>query len=430
MDSHGRRLLLLLLCLSQDWTCGSAGPGSGQLHPPTNIAFGMNGNFCLFWKWTPADRTANCTLEYKTEILPSVVNSVPEGIHKHPHYSKFFDTRVDLNKNLTLKVHTECGNRASEAITFTSPLAAGSPGNMVRNMTCVWHYKEYVNCTWQPGEEARLGVNYSLHYWITKEDSCPSVENKQPTPFLDLFDEGEPCQNYTYDSGIPVGCLFKLEQDFRDFISLVAVVTDRSHNVKPYIYFIRCINSIAKLKAPVINEVKRTLNNSVFVSWNVSDADIYVEAELKTSNREKPYQTESQSKEIPNVLPDVAFTVKVRLKLSKRVIGLSDSYEQSNFLWSNWSEERTLPAEGERTTSLVLLLLVSLVIIVATVLLLINMRRLLMLLFPRIPDPSKVISSDFQHWLKYGKSVYNEPKKEEVCEVSLLETPQSCFQVE
>lgn len=390
----------------------------------------MNGIFCLYWKWTPTDNTANCFLSYKTEIVPSAPYLPPGGKDKNLYYTKFLDDRIDLNKDITLKVATICSNTTSDFKSFTSPLAPGNPRTMVRNMTCVWHYKEYVNCTWKPGEDTPPGVNYSLRYWLTDDNSCPSAENKPPTPLLDLLDEGEPCQNYTYHSGIPVGCQFKLEKGFNYFNRLVAVVTDRSQNMKAYIYFV-CVNNIAKFKPPVINEMKRTPNNSLFVSWDGSNTPIEYEVQLQMSNREHSDNyvvSTGQSLEIPNAQPDVTYAVKVRVKFYQNVLCLPDPREQSQ---SDWSEERTLQAIRSETTAYIVLLLVPLVIIVATVLLLINMRRLVILICPQIPDPSKVISSDFQQQcLKYGKLVYNEPKKEEVCLVSLLETPPSPSKVE
>ncbi|KAM3910821.1 interleukin-13 receptor subunit alpha-1-like [Leptodactylus fuscus] len=421
MDGQNRGLLLLLVCLCADWTCGSV--HTGRLYPPSNITFGMYNMFCLFWKWTPTNSTAQCLLRYKTEI--QMARMRPGEKDTNLYYIQLIDNRIDLNKDITLEASTECGNRTSLVKTFTSALTTGDPRTMVKNMTCVWHYKEYVDCTWHPGEVTPPNVNYSLHYWLSKEDSCPQVENKQPTPFADLLDGGDPCQDYTYHNGIPVGCRFRLEASDGD-LRLVAVVTDRAHNIKPYIYFTACVSSIAKLKAPVITEIKRTQNESVFVSWNVSD--IMPELKYQVSSSDSTHEVVGTSKEFPNVLRDSTYSVKVRVALPEYVTCSTPNPRQGsrNVTWSEWSEEKTLQAEEDgRTQLIVVLLLVSLVVLVATVLLLINLRRLLLLLCPRIPDPSTVISKDFQHWLQYGKSVYNEPKREEVCVVSLLETQPS-----
>ncbi|XP_056395339.1 interleukin-13 receptor subunit alpha-1-like isoform X2 [Hyla sarda] len=341
MTAH--RYLLLLCCLCAHWTCGTALSGLGQLLAPTNITFGMNGMFCLFWKWEKVTSTANCSLSYKTEILTSPANMSPGGKDKHPYYTIFLDNRINLNKDLTLKIYTQCEEQAPVIVSasklFIAPLATGNPKTMVRNMTCVWHYKEYVICTWKPGEVASPSVNYTLHYWLKEENTCPPVGNEEPTPFYDLLDQGELCRNYTYHNGIPVGCQFKLEKNFNDFYRLVAVVTDRTQNSKAYIYFV-CVNNIAKLKPPVINKIERTLSNSVLVSWNVSNTpeDSIYEVQL---NKESYEVFTDQSKQIPNALPDVAYTVKVRVRLHQNAVSLPGP-QNENFLWSEWSEERTL----------------------------------------------------------------------------------------
>ncbi|KAG9478363.1 interleukin-13 receptor subunit alpha-1-like [Eleutherodactylus coqui] len=434
MDVH--RLPTLLLCsLCAGWTCGSAYTDPGELYPSSSIKFGMNGLSCLFWKWTPPSISANCSVQYTAEILKEPRTEMPAGVRdKYPYFTKYFEPRIDLNNNLTLKVQTTCENRTSEVKLFTSPLTTGNSRTMVRNMTCIWHYNEYVNCTWRPGEVVPPNVNYSLRYWFYNSNECPSVGNKQPTPFHDLLDKGEPCQNYTYQSGIPVGCVFKFEQSLKEYKRLVAVVTGGSQDIKPYIYF-TCANNIAKLKAPVITDIKIIPNNTLLVRWNESDVPLTVnyQGQLEMSDGHKVIVTVLQggSMEFPDISPDITYTVKVRVNLMKKAMCFLDPYEQrKDLLWSDWSEEKKIMAiEDKRIRFLVIFLPVVLFITVTTVLLLFYMRRLLFRICPRIPDPSKVLSSDFQHWLKYGKAVY-EPKKEEVCVVSLLETSLSSSQVE
>ncbi|XP_071979712.1 interleukin-13 receptor subunit alpha-1-like isoform X1 [Engystomops pustulosus] len=430
MDLYRCRLLPLLCCLCAHWTCGTADTGPGQLYPPSNITFEMKDMFCLYWTWTAIQSTENCTLWYKTEIS-SIGHKGPAGKTTYLHYAKSLDNRVNLNENITLKMNTLCDNRTSEVKTFTSSPTSGNPRTMVRNMTCIWDYKEYVNCTWRPGEDTPPNVNYILRYWIADGDSCPPRVNKQSTLFRDLLGGGELCQNYTSYSGNTFGCLFRVDARM-EFKKFLAVVMDRSQNIRPYIYFIPCINSIAKLKAPVIH-LKRTPNNTVLVQWNVSDTSEYdLEYNILSNTDKQTEKVAASNKEFFNILPDVQFAIKVRVALAqRRICSASPDDPVKKFLWSDWSEIKTLPAvTGGRITLIVILLLVSLVIIVATILLLINMRRLLILICPRIPDPGKVISRDFPQWLQYGKPVYNEPKKEEVSLVSLLDTQPSSSQVE
>ncbi|XP_063793573.1 interleukin-13 receptor subunit alpha-1-like [Pseudophryne corroboree] len=427
MGSTGGPRVILAVCLALHVLLGC----TEYLPPPTNITFGMNGMFFLQWRWAPPENKLNCSLKYTKIIVPR--SPKQKGI------CAYFEECVEkfgilhLNSEIIFEVQAECNNSniTSEPVRVNTRLAAGDNRTSVRNFTCVWYYQEYVNCTWQPGEDQPPNVNYSLLYWIrdggclqyqtqiNNEKDC--VRARQPTQFHQLLDTGKHCESYTHSNEIPVGCQFQLHKPFTDFSWLVMVVTDtdRSKNVKPYISYIH-VNHIAKLKPPAINSVSRTQNQSIYLSWNASDVhqNSLYEVQLEMSNGEKLNFKDFSgvSKEIPNVLPDITYTVKVRVRLPGHA---TDSY-----LWSDWSEEKTLPGkDGGRTTSIILLFLIPLIVVVATVILLIYMRRLQILIFPRIPDPGKVLSNDLQQWIKNGRSVYDEPKKEEICQVSLLETP-------
>lgn len=200
---------------------------------------------------------------------------------------------------------------------------------------------------------------------------------------------------------------------------LVTAVSDWSKEVKPYLYYVGA-NSIAKLKPPVISAY-RTPNDNINISWNEVYKDALHEVLVQKSNSEihENYKDiAGLSIEIPNAATDVKYTVKVRVRLP------SYSTLPGGHLWSDWSEEQTLQGVSNgRDISILLLLLIPAIIIVAAVILLIYMRRLKILIFPRVPDPGKVLSSDLQQWLKNGRTVYNEPSKEEICPISMLETP-------
>ncbi|XP_018414491.1 PREDICTED: interleukin-13 receptor subunit alpha-1 [Nanorana parkeri] len=235
---------------------------------------------------------------------------------------------------------------------------------------------------------------------------------------------GSSCYNYTYNNEIPNGCQFKFDKLFSKLSKLVIVVSDWSKKVKPYFYDVSA-NNIAKLKAPVIKNAYRTSNDNINVSWN--DMGVYKEllhevlVQKSNSDIQDSYKDIiGVSKEIPNAHSDVTYTVKVRVRLPRYATESNDM----NFLWSDWSEEWTLQGTNSGIIPyILLLLLIPAILIVAAVLLLIYMKRLKILIFPRIPDPGKVLSNDLQQWLKNGRTVYNEPRKEEICPISMLETP-------
>ncbi|XP_077350107.1 interleukin-13 receptor subunit alpha-1-like [Lithobates pipiens] len=381
----------------------------------------MDGMFCPVFQWNPSENTANCSLKYSEIFLAKNITKKGKGANT---YYKTHVREVDINKEILFTVQAVCDNTNifSNNTTLSVQIATGkgNPNTSVRNFSCIWYHLEYVQCTWTPGRDAPPNVNYTLFYWTSGEILCP-FNLLRPKQFHDLLPTGSSCSNYTYSNGIPTGCQFKFQKAIASLSKLVTAVSDWSKEVKPYLYYVDA-NSIAKLKPPVISAY-RTENGSIHVSWNNTEAykkGLYeVLVQKSNSKIHENYKGINElSKEIPNAASDVTYTAKVRVRVSE--LSISDGH----FLWSDWSEEQTLQGESNgRDIAILLLLLIPAIIIVAAVILLVYMRRLKILIFPRVPDPGKVLSSDLQQWLKNGRTVYNEPRKEEICPISMLETP-------
>ncbi|XP_040179628.1 interleukin-13 receptor subunit alpha-1 [Rana temporaria] len=414
--------IILSLWMSIYFLPGSWAKKQDYLPPPTNLTFGMDGMFCLVLQWSPSENTANCSIKYSK--IFSAKNVTPRARGSSTNLTAHVK-KVDLNKEILFTVQAECDNTNIFSNNTTLPVqiatGKGNPNTSVRNFSCIWYYPEYVQCTWTPGIDVPSNVNYTLIYWTSVESSC-RFNFSQPKQFHDLLPTGSSCSNYTYSNGIPTGCQFKFQKLITTFSKLVTAVSDWSKEVKPYLYYVGA-NDIAKLKPPVIR-AHRTTNGNIHISWNDTEVykDVLHEVLVQKSNSEI-HETYKDiiglSKEIPNAASDVTYTVKVRARLSRY-----STESDGHFIWSDWSEVQTLQGVSNgRDISILLLLLIPAIIIVAAVILLIYMRRLKILIFPRVPDPGKVLSSDLQQWLKNGRTVYNEPRKEEICPISMLETP-------
>ncbi|XP_056397324.1 interleukin-13 receptor subunit alpha-1-like [Hyla sarda] len=237
--------------------------------------------------------------------------------------------------------------------------------------------------------------------------------------FHQLLDTGNMCQMYYTSHEMTYGCQFRLQKTVNDMSRLVMVVTDKSNTTKPYIFHARA-NNIAKLRPPVINEAYRTKNQHLHVSWNDSvskNVEYEVLWKMSTSEMEELIQDiKNVYINIPNAFPDVTYIVKARAKLSKYK---HDDY----FLWSEWSEEKKLPGEDSGTIiSMLILVLISSIIVFVFIILLIYMRRLKIVIFPPVPDPGKIFSSDLQRGIKDSRvNLYSRPQKEEICPVSLAD---------
>ncbi|KAM4696125.1 interleukin-13 receptor subunit alpha-1-like [Rhinophrynus dorsalis] len=270
-----------------------------------------------------------------------------------------------------------------------------------------------------------------LGFWLNDESFESEGNASQNTQFENILDTGKPCQHYIYNDGVPFGCHVKFDKQPSPNSEFMMVVTDRSKTIRPFIKHLE-LSEIYTPPPPCISSVSRTHSQSINISWEISHnvkklepTTFQVEVNRTDGENLSTMEWSGRFKEVLNVLPDVGYTVRVRVK-------------QKYGRWSEWSKEETLPGkEPFGTTYMVLLLLIPLLITVSTIVLLIYLKRLQVIVFPPIPDPGKVFKNrfgdpnDWQQWIKYNKvNTCNKPAKEEICSVILVETPLSSSQVE
>ncbi|XP_069799330.1 interleukin-13 receptor subunit alpha-1 isoform X2 [Dendropsophus ebraccatus] len=373
----------------------------------------MKGIFYLEWTWQPL--IVNCTVEYETRVINGGKPRLESTILTERHVDIF---RVrNPNDVIHFEIQAACNNVRSDRVTVNTHLAPGNEKTSVRNVSCIWYYPEYMDCTWQPGEETPPNITYNLLYWVN--DKTMNDRRLRFPEFSYLLDTGNMCQLYYTKYVTTFGCKFSLTKSISDMSRLVIVITDKSKTIKPYIFHTD-VNNIAKLSRPVIKQMYRTPNQHLHVSWNASvTRNVVYEVlwKMSSSEREESIQNiENEYVNIPNIFPDVTYTVKVRVKLSK--YKLHDS-----FLWSEWSEEKTLPGKDNETIiSMIFVVLIPCIIIFVAIILLIYRTRLKILIFPRIPDPGKIFSPDLQQEIKDGRvHLYSRPQKEEICPVFLAD---------
>ncbi|KAM5145630.1 interleukin-13 receptor subunit alpha-1-like [Mantella aurantiaca] len=390
-----------------------------HLSSPNNVTFGLKGMFYLVWKWERPN--TSCQLNY-TKEMRSLSNGNKRRVrNKSPDWELEIHRMLnfDLNGYLYLHVEAKCYNMTVDSLNRTVQLVPGDEGTSVKNFQCVWLYQEHVKCTWQPGPNTPANINYRVLYWIQDWNSI-SEDNRLYTSaeFWDLLETGRTVE--LYSTAKTFGCQFLLDKSIYDYVQFAMVVTDTSRSIKPYIYYEDAVQ-IAKLKPPMIIETLRT-NNSIYVSWNNSQDIEKVEYEvlltLTSSGREDYFKTSVSSIKL-NALPDVTYSVKVRVKLKQDLLS-----EENSYTWSDWSKEEIFKGkDDERLTSIILPLILSAIVIIAAVFLLVHMEKLKALICPEIPDPARIFPNDLRQWLKNDINiVYSKPEKEEICPVYLLES--------
>ncbi|XP_075692761.1 interleukin-13 receptor subunit alpha-1-like [Rhinoderma darwinii] len=312
------------------------------LPPPANITVRLGNMFQVFFKWEPS--AANCTPIYNV-VMSSSLDSKKQmqDTTKNPSLMlNIFDIdrQLDLNDNFSMEILANCNGTKSEAFKKRHmQLAPGNERTSVKNFICVWHYKEYINCTWLPGEDTPPNVHYRLLYWEKDTTNGTLPESAQ---LQDLLRTGTECQDYFPIYGLRLGCKFKYEYNIANAKELMFVVTDDSSSVKPFLYY-TAANDIGKLRSPKIASLYWTINNNMYVNWTVSPFyyGLMFEVFVFSDRWNETYKVKLDSSMKINVpLDDDTWRVKVRVKFSEFI---ADS-----LYWSDWSEEWIVPGKDKK----------------------------------------------------------------------------------
>ncbi|XP_069799325.1 interleukin-13 receptor subunit alpha-1-like isoform X2 [Dendropsophus ebraccatus] len=412
MEKYCCNLDIIWLLLSLNVAVQSTGGGMNYLPPPTNITATMVSMMHFIITWEPI--ASNCTPKYEVKIS-SGNNTRPKSTEDTSLILDFSDSHpwLDPNDYFSSEIQAECNGMTSEwARKSHMELVPGDKRTTVRNVSCVWHYMDYISCTWQPGEDTPPNVQYKLLYW--EQDSVEILS--EPMQFKDLLRNGTECREYFRLDGLYLGCKFKYEKTIGQQKELLFVVTDRSHSIKPFLYYTEA-KSIGKLQAPVITLVSRTKDNHLYINWTMSPNCFLLMFEVLISTNKQPsghvFEVKyscSGTTTIPH--SDDTLRIKVRAKFSELIA--------DNSFWSEWSKDYTLPGKDNH---MLLLSLIPAGVFVLVVLLLVYLKRLKLLVFPPIPHPGKMFQNDLQNWLKHEKpiQVYDKPEQEVISPVSLLE---------
>ncbi|XP_072285500.1 interleukin-13 receptor subunit alpha-1-like [Pyxicephalus adspersus] len=386
-----------------------------------NITFGLQGMYRLYWEWKAPN--ASCSLRYTKEFRTSKneYSKKENGSQSNWVMDILRNDNIDLNGKISLFVKANCGITTIDSLSRTVQIAPGDEGTAVKNFQCIWHYQEHVRCTWQPGPNTPPNVNYRILYWVkdTNYKRGPKIYSLEK--FWDLVETGKTCELDSSNDLKSIGCQFVWQKPIQVSAHFAIVVTDTSRIIKPYIYYEDSFN-IVKFRPPKITEAYRTINNSIYVSWNKSHYEVEYQLLLTSSREQREPYLMSHSTTIFNVFPDVTYTVKVRVKLSSFY-----STGTKSLMWSDWSQEIILEGkEQEKVLSLFLPLVISVLVIITAIILLVNMEKIKALVCPQIPDPARIFPKDLEQWLKNDMHmVYTKPEKEDICPVHLIENPPS-----
>ncbi|XP_069468946.1 interleukin-13 receptor subunit alpha-1 isoform X2 [Ambystoma mexicanum] len=317
------------------------------------------------------------------------------------------DTPHNLNDEMCFKVKSVCGNLTeSEWVERCFYLLKGGGGELpVTDFKCTWYYEEPIHCTWHLETDAPPLAKYILMY---RYDNT----NRE-------------CQEYTHTQGPSNGCTFvNRKYDALDNINIL--ITDSSMKLGRF-YTSFDPHDILQSRPPSIKVSKSNDIDKIYVEWNDSMSEVKdYQVETKDSKSQKwtNYSvSNTNSFVISRARQDAMYTVRVRTKFDDHFGGK---------LWSDWSTEASIGEhhDDDWTMHYILLPAVPLFVVTVAIVLLVFMKRLRILIFPPIPDPSKLFrnmfseqSDELQHWIKHDSAMFpSKPVKEETCSVILVET--------
>ncbi|XP_068103998.1 interleukin-13 receptor subunit alpha-1-like [Hyperolius riggenbachi] len=388
------------------------------LQPPTNITVKMKGMFKLIWTWQPP--VAACNLTYDVTIRDGSKQKWTRRFLEDPYVAIEVYKLKDLNNIYLNDLVAKCESIKSENYSLHTPLAAGEENTMVRNLSCIWYYLEYVICKWEPAEVIHPDANYSLHYWV--KDGKTGKKVTQPKKFENLLHSGNVCHHYmTNGNALNVGCQFQLKKNISSMTELLMVVTNQKNSIKPFILY-KDANSIGKLRPPTIY-VSRTANLNLNVTWNASHEYKRIAYEVAyISSAEEKEETKCVLKDLKYEIKNALLEATYRVKVRARILSLFGNEIE---IWSDWSDEEIVKGIGNaRTRSIILLTVIPIIILIATVTLLIYIKRLKNVVWSSVPDPAGMFPEDLQKWLQTDTvNQSKNPEEEEVWPVSLTEKP-------
>ncbi|XP_058052602.1 interleukin-13 receptor subunit alpha-1-like isoform X3 [Ahaetulla prasina] len=277
---------------------------------------------------------------------------------------------VLLGKNMTFGLRTACRNNSDEGELFKIPLEQnGTPETGATNVSCICHNMEWMACSWKRGRRAPLDTSYNLSFWH------------------DNLEEWQRCTNRSVD-GDTFRCVFPINCSGER--TLVLSVRSGSKDIQPVCVLTKEDYPI-KLNPP--SNLKIVEGNNVrFLTWHApsSWSGICYNIE-KNGVRNESY--EDDTKVTITLEAKKYHTLRVRAVLG----AIGRNCKEVRGLWSEWSEAIYWDDRDKfEILDIVLFVTIPLCAAVLTIVLLIYLKRIQLLIFPKIPDPEKVLKRIFE----------------------------------
>lgn len=230
-----------------------------KVDPPVEVLIHDPGHFGhLHIHWKPPASLQNlteCALTFQLEYF----NTYKARWTKIRTSQWSFNAQFDLEKEIRVRIYTlltgECTN-GSEFLMSTcytevvqQPAHLGPVGTRVQDFDCVFYRREYVECTWEKGQDETVGSQRFLFYWHSE------------------LEHAEECPSYIYTNHHRSGCNFTW-QSLPDFTYVNFCVNGSSTNgiLRPAFLSVQIQNQI-KPAQTTVGHVQTRSDREVEVLW-------------------------------------------------------------------------------------------------------------------------------------------------------------------
>ncbi|XP_028838845.1 interleukin-13 receptor subunit alpha-2-like isoform X1 [Denticeps clupeoides] len=305
---------------------------SFPVNPPENITvsdLGLLGHLEIHWNRPASLRNiTDCTVRYQVEVFSAYENRWKGIRTSQTSVRDQFDLEQAVQLKLKTIVKGKCTNgtelHSSTVHLEQSPQHTGHASTRVRDFDCVFHQKEYMECTWRAKEEPQHSQR-NLFYWhrdLEKPMECPK---------------------YLESHGVRDGCWFPKEAllEYTEF-NICINGTSPMGPLRPAFYSLQLQNHV---KPGVVENVSLELGpEKVFrLEWSPPTGQIPCHC--------LEYQVEAQESNVwlvSNITEETTFTPQITSngRSCFRIRSRMHKYCADRGVWSEWSPQTCLPGHG------------------------------------------------------------------------------------
>ncbi|XP_031427932.1 interleukin-13 receptor subunit alpha-2 isoform X2 [Clupea harengus] len=322
-----------------------------SVEPPENVTvsgLGLLGQLVIHWsRPTSLQNVTDCAVRYQLEYFSTYKNEW-KG-YRTPWTT--LRAQFDLERDVQVKLRTMLRGKCTNGIESTSaalelvwhPKLTGVEGSRVKNFSCVFHMKQYMECTWDRGPEEPQHSQRFLYYWHNGLEAVAE------------------CPQYLLSSGVRTGCLFPREavKEFTDF-NVCVNGSSPVGPLRPAYFSLQVQNHVKPGLVEAVSLEALQQDGELVLGWKPPAGHIpshCLEYEVMTEHTNQ----DGREWRMVNVTEDTSLVLPANQRSCARVRSHVHRYCSDHSFWSNWTQWKCLPEKDNLSPAMDIALICVLV---------------------------------------------------------------------